>query len=115
MDVRMRHELSNVLECSVAFETAQNVAACRLVLCMMLQTRMTARKRRVAQRTPVGIPGPAIYLDLMAAESLGPCDRQCVLSESCHLRSSTNKYKIRSAPSWRSRHYGRVHRCWVLQ
>ena len=62
MDVRMRHELSNVLERSVAFETAQNVAACRLVLCKMPQTRLAARKRLVAQRTPVGIPGPAIYL-----------------------------------------------------
>ena len=62
VDVRMRHELSNVLERSVAFETAQNVVVCRLVLCMMLQTRLAARKRRVAQRTPVGIPGPAIYL-----------------------------------------------------
>ena len=59
----MRHELSNVLECSVAFDTAQNVAACRLVLCMMLQTRLAAQKLLVAQRTPVGIPGPAIYLN----------------------------------------------------
>ena len=62
MDVRMRHELSNILERSVAFETAQNVAVCRLVLCLMVQTRLAARKRLVAQRTPVGIPGPAIYL-----------------------------------------------------
>ena len=61
--VRMRHELSNVIERSIAFETAQNVVACRLVqLCMMPQTRLAARKRLVAQRTPVGIPGPAIYL-----------------------------------------------------
>ena len=63
VDVRMRHELSNVLECSVAFETAQNVAACRPVMRMMLQTRLTARKRLVAQRTPVGIPVPVIYLN----------------------------------------------------
>ena len=41
--------------------------------------------------------------------------RQCVLSESCCLGSSTNKDKIRSAPSWSSRHYGRVNRYWVLQ
>ena len=71
VDVRMRHELGNVLERCVAFETAQNVAACRLVLCLMPQTRMAARKRRVAQRAPVatsgitgaiGGAGSAIYL-----------------------------------------------------
>ena len=69
--VRMRHELSNVLERGVAFETAQNVAACRLVLCLMPQTCMAARKRHVAQRAlvdtsgitaAIGGAGSAIYL-----------------------------------------------------
>ena len=68
VDVCMRHELSNVLECGVACETAHNVAAGRLALCFMPQTSLAVRKRLVAQRAPmditaaIGAAGSAIYL-----------------------------------------------------
>ena len=57
VDVRMRHEISNVLESGVAFETAQNVAACRIVICLMMQARLAARKGLVTKRAPVVTSG----------------------------------------------------------
>ena len=58
----------NFHERGIAFETAHNVATCRLVLYLMAQTSLAVRKRLEAQRAPVDIPaaigaaGSAIYL-----------------------------------------------------